>query len=133
MSGGEFKFHSSFRTTEQILSSLIGASAGASPSSSGGGGGTGTGGSPNNVVVSNISSSSFGGVGFGMHQQQQQHQGQQHSTTTAQLPYQVERGNSSSCIEVAAIAMPHSPTPPLQRRLAKSFSVAPAISQTTKG
>lgn len=29
--------------------------------------------------------------------------------------------------------VPHSPTPPLQRRLAKSFSVAPSSSAQTKG
>lgn len=136
LSSGEFKFHSSFRTTETILSSLIGGSilsSGSGPHSSASNhhfSNFVVANNNNNSTVSHVNtmscnnvnssgsnSSSFGGVG--------------------QLAKPaVERGNSSGSIEFAApphSPLPHSPTPPLQRRLAKSFSVAPAITEKTKG
>lgn len=39
-------------------------------------------------------------------------------------------GGTSSNLVSSTSDTPHSPTPPLQRRLAKSFSVAPSGSQT---
>lgn len=148
LSSGEFKFHSSFRTTETILSNLIGgSSSSSSPSSSGVGGGAGSSNS-NFVVVSsssnnnncsnnfNNNNSSFGGVGLA-------NVVQMSATSHQGFPF-FERGNSSGSIELSAAPtaggntphntpLPHSPTPPIQRRLAKSFSVAPSITEKTKG
>lgn len=121
LSGGDFKFHSSFRTTETILSNLI------ASSTAGGTAGSGTGSSSNVVVSSSHNNSNFGhGVGLTSSTPP--------SATTSVSPYHhVERGNSSGCIELGGGTVPQSPTPQMQRRLAKSFSVAPAITQTAKG
>lgn len=132
LSGGEiFKFNFTNRSHENILSSLINSSSSSNYNSS-------------VSHTSNNSSQVVYGVGSGGHVA---HQYQQQTPNTPGTPgsylfhlffvifplgcvcfHKFYLKNKTTTFTVLP---PHSPTPPLQRRLAKSFSVAPTMQ--TKG
>lgn len=124
------------------LSSASGASgSGGGGSSSSGGGGTSKSGGATDGGSSSSSSflSGLSGntathalnaiIGHHHHHHHHHHSSSNSSSSSFGTPLTSTTSGLGSSVATAGDHLPHSPTPPLQRRLAKSFSVAPSISQ----